>query len=236
MLPYPKKLPHFVVCMPDSAVAPAAATVAALAFCAACFALTDRVDPHVVESVSTIKVMNPQRTASEQGAGRKSARTPPPPPPSPVGATPSHELQIFTFRRARAKHLGARKTSKARQASRDVREGAASVMQELREAHRAAQLREDTAMEQAAQAAMLAEAAARAPLLVSRAVRQSELGNTSSLATRCHGRGVYHAGVKECRCTAGWAGEQCETREARPCNKLYGTDRWQQTHHPASQP
>jgi hypothetical protein len=38
----------------------------------------------------------------------------------------------------------------------------------------------------------------------------------------CHGRGVYHPVVDECRCTAGWGGRWCELREARPCNVAIG--------------
>lgn len=35
----------------------------------------------------------------------------------------------------------------------------------------------------------------------------------------CHGRGIYHASLRECRCTAGWGGRWCDVRDARPCNR-----------------
>ena len=37
-------------------------------------------------------------------------------------------------------------------------------------------------------------------------------------AAMCAARGVYNADIKECRCTAGWAGHSCEIRDGRPCN------------------
>lgn len=35
----------------------------------------------------------------------------------------------------------------------------------------------------------------------------------------CHGQGVYHPVLNECRCTAGWDGRFCSTRLERPCNR-----------------
>ncbi|KAL3929510.1 MAG: hypothetical protein SGPRY_001931 [Prymnesium sp.] len=44
----------------------------------------------------------------------------------------------------------------------------------------------------------------------------------ASLYLACAGKGVWHASLRECRCTAGWGGAQCEQREERACNSLGG--------------
>ena len=52
-------------------------------------------------------------------------------------------------------------------------------------------------------------------------LRSSQLtldGTPGPAVDRCHGHGVYHPVLHECRCTAGWGGRFCEERQARPCN------------------
>ena len=43
-------------------------------------------------------------------------------------------------------------------------------------------------------------------------------GSAAQRQAACHGRGVLHLRLDECRCSAGWAGRWCEERDARRCN------------------
>ena len=224
------------------------ASIATLAFALACLILQHQTNPEIIEHAASVAVVSSTvRTAATVAATRPSpppvALPPPPHARSPV-ASPPPPLP----RAARSSAAGRSKRRRKRggkaerwdqldgDEQRAAEQRASRLMQRFANLQRKKQ--GERAKVQAAEgaAALLRKArrareAARtaaeagAPFGAVPAPGISSAPTPSQLSPECNSKGVYHATLRECRCTAGWDGARCERREPRPCNTLGYRDR-----------